>query len=436
MRRIWLVLLVAVAVGPIASCVSSDGLRGGVPAAESDVTFIATSDSHYDAFENEDRNERNRATIDRMNAIAGVAWPEQLGGDPIDRPRGVVALGDLIDDGDRQVEGKNQTRPQWAFFVKDFGFDGTDGRITYPVFEGYGNHDGPPVGKERFGFSVQAHLKARNAERLRKGFISTLSENGLHYSWDWGKVHFVQCNIYPADEQHPGIRYNRVWHDPQGALAFLKKDLQKNVGDSGRPVVVLAHCGFDTDWWHKDDWKALYEAVRQYNVLAYLHGHSGTGLRRYKPEGAEGEPLTVINTGQTENGFFVIRITETRLRAAYHSKNAKRYRDTDGVRHYEWDGTWSWRHVLDKDLPPPALPAAAGEPAPQFTDVFTSGAEGYHTFRIPSVVVTQGGTVLAFCEGRASRADHSQNDIVLKRSTDGGKTDRSPSLPKTARTRS
>jgi len=225
MRKIWLVLLVAVAVGPIASCVSSDGLRGGVSAAKTGVTFIATSDCHYDAFENLDRNERDRATIDRMNAIAGVAWPEQLGGDPIDRPRGVVVLGDLIDDGDRQVEGKNQTEPQWVCFVKDFGFDGTDGRLKYPVFETWGNHDGPPVGKERFGFSTQAHLKERNRLRLRKGLVTNLSENGLHYSWDWDRVHLVQVGIYPADEQHPDIRYNRVWHDPQGALTFLKKDL-------------------------------------------------------------------------------------------------------------------------------------------------------------------------------------------------------------------
>jgi len=64
----------------------------------------------------------------------------------------------------------------------------------------------------------------------------------------------------------------------------------------------------------------------------------------------------------------------------------------------------------------------ASESGVTFIDVFTSGTEGYHTFRIPSVVVTRDGTALAFCEGRASRADHSQNDIVLKRSTDGGKT--------------
>jgi len=55
------------------------------------------------------------------------------------------------------------------------------------------------------------------------------------------------------------------------------------------------------------------------------------------------------------------------------------------------------------------------------TDVFVSG-KGYHTYRIPSMVVTPKGVVLALAEGRASRRDHAHNDIVLRRSSDGGKT--------------
>lgn len=52
--------------------------------------------------------------------------------------------------------------------------------------------------------------------------------------------------------------------------------------------------------------------------------------------------------------------------------------------------------------------------------VYESGTEGYHTFRIPSIITTLGGTVLAFCEGRKGRHDHSENDIILKRSSDSG----------------
>jgi sialidase-1 len=57
------------------------------------------------------------------------------------------------------------------------------------------------------------------------------------------------------------------------------------------------------------------------------------------------------------------------------------------------------------------------------TEVFTPGAAGYFGFRIPSLLVTQHGTVLAFAEGRPkSAADVGGNDLVLRRSTDGGRT--------------
>ncbi|KAA0931943.1 sialidase family protein [Streptomyces apricus] len=54
---------------------------------------------------------------------------------------------------------------------------------------------------------------------------------------------------------------------------------------------------------------------------------------------------------------------------------------------------------------------------------FRAGQEGYASFRIPAVVATAPGTLLAFCEGRkGSRDDFGDIDVVLKRSTDGGLT--------------
>src|SRR5262245_19929694 len=67
-------------------------------------------------------------------------------------------------------------------------------------------------------------------------------------------------------------------------------------------------------------------------------------------------------------------------------------------------------------------PVLAAEP-PSEVDVFNAGAEGYHTYRIPALVVTKQGTLLAICEGRkTARGDHGDLDLVLKRSSDGGKT--------------
>ena len=55
--------------------------------------------------------------------------------------------------------------------------------------------------------------------------------------------------------------------------------------------------------------------------------------------------------------------------------------------------------------------------------LWTAGQEGYHSYRIPSLLTTQAGTLLAFCEGRKNnRRDHGDIDLIVKRSTDGGET--------------
>ena len=69
-----------------------------------------------------------------------------------------------------------------------------------------------------------------------------------------------------------------------------------------------------------------------------------------------------------------------------------------------------------------ALAATPAKPVPAFTDVFIADEGGYPIYRIPSLVVARSGAVLAFAEGRATRSDHAENDIVLRRSVDGGRT--------------
>jgi sialidase-1 len=55
--------------------------------------------------------------------------------------------------------------------------------------------------------------------------------------------------------------------------------------------------------------------------------------------------------------------------------------------------------------------------------VFVSGTEGFKSFRIPAIVSAPNGELLAFAEGRVHGAgDFGDIDIVMKRSTDGGKT--------------
>jgi len=57
------------------------------------------------------------------------------------------------------------------------------------------------------------------------------------------------------------------------------------------------------------------------------------------------------------------------------------------------------------------------------TDVYVSGQDDYQTYRIPSLLVTPAGMLLAFCEGRKNDAgDRGDIDLMVKRSTDNGTT--------------
>lgn len=55
--------------------------------------------------------------------------------------------------------------------------------------------------------------------------------------------------------------------------------------------------------------------------------------------------------------------------------------------------------------------------------LWVSGEGGYHSYRIPALIVTRDGTLLAFCEGRRNGlGDAGDIDLLMRRSTDHGET--------------
>jgi sialidase-1 len=61
--------------------------------------------------------------------------------------------------------------------------------------------------------------------------------------------------------------------------------------------------------------------------------------------------------------------------------------------------------------------------AQQLNYIYKNGEDGYNCFRIPSLITTTKGTVLAFAEARKNNCgDAGDIDMVVKRSTDAGKT--------------
>jgi sialidase-1 len=65
----------------------------------------------------------------------------------------------------------------------------------------------------------------------------------------------------------------------------------------------------------------------------------------------------------------------------------------------------------------------AGDPLLEKSEVFPPGLNGITRYRIPGIVVTTKGTVLAYCEARKNDSrDWGEIEVHLCRSTDGGKT--------------
>jgi len=71
----------------------------------------------------------------------------------------------------------------------------------------------------------------------------------------------------------------------------------------------------------------------------------------------------------------------------------------------------------------PLLAAVGQEAGPEVVPVFEAGQGGYASYRIPCLVATAKGTLLAVAEARKTgKSDWDAIDLLYRRSTDGGKT--------------
>jgi hypothetical protein len=72
-------------------------------------------------------------------------------------------------------------------------------------------------------------------------------------------------------------------------------------------------------------------------------------LRPWAPPG-EANPWQCLNTGQAENGFFLVQLAGDTLRAAYRRKHWQEEKLADGKPKRTWNGTWEWQYPLTKSL--------------------------------------------------------------------------------------
>jgi cytolysin (calcineurin-like family phosphatase) len=259
-----------------------------------DLTFFTCSDTHYLQWASSNLN--RTAIVDMMNALPGKTYPDGVGGGVVATPRGVIVPGDLIDHGQGP---KALIKQEWAMWTTDFGLK-NEGRIKFPVYEGYGNHD------LNSNLLVENEIKART---LARSDVVAISSNGFHYAWEWEGIHFIQLNLYPADERPKGVK----GQPPRYALQFLKDSLQKNVGGSRKPVVVVHHYMPTDGWWTEEEKKTYLDVIKEYNVILITHGHQG------RASITEWNGFTVLNNHYfLTAGAFAVRIYKDEQTEEHH----------------------------------------------------------------------------------------------------------------------
>jgi len=292
-------------------------LLAGVASA-TDITFLAMGDPQYGG----GKPDKNDFQIAAMNAVTGLVW--RTTNRPVGQPLGVLIAGDLTQNGQ---DGRPGSSDEIGQFMNDYGLVG-EKKLKWPVYEGYGNHDFDPAEPAKSltewrvmypGNSTPAADAVAKRNAHRKGLTGTAPGKAGHYSWDWDGVHFVNVNLKPSDTL--SAKDGQMKRDPRGALTFLREDLAKQVGKSGRPVVIMQHYGFDEfstepRWWTEAEREAFGRVVTNYNVIAIVHGHDH-GTSTYKWNG-----ITVINAGSPfydgdgRGHLTVVRITDDLLEAA------------------------------------------------------------------------------------------------------------------------
>lgn len=245
-------------------------------------SFFLVGDTHYRADQEQPAamypasTAVNARLIDWLNRLPGTDWPETVGAGTVPRPDGVIHAGDLIDSGDKT--GPLYTRmaeTELSAFLADWGLNGIEGRLRWPVREVHGNHDSP-----HGGGPVIAEIIARNKRRTG---LSAVSDNGLHYAWNWGGVHFAALGIVVGDA--PEVTRKRRYA-PLGSLGFLRQDLAARKRGDESPLVLVHHVDvarYSTvvsdeiaarAEWDYGDVQAFHETIRPHRIAATVYGHT------------------------------------------------------------------------------------------------------------------------------------------------------------------
>jgi hypothetical protein len=257
---------------------SPESLAAMTP-ANRDVRFLATGDPQYwnSRIDGGNNTGVNETADEVMKTVRDLKQSTK-------QIRGVIVAGDLT---------QNARDDEWG------AYEDSMGTMDRFFFEGLGNHDVASTGSSSKPGDRRDYVgrKARNTWPTKRNYDNGGDEIP-HYSWDWHDVHFVQLNLFPGDDKPNSSKGSDL--DPRDALQFLIDDLAANVGTTGRPIVLTHHYGFDSfslDWWEYSQRMAYWNAIKDYNIVAIITGHSHSYV------GAGWEVDWDVSNTDISNGF-------------------------------------------------------------------------------------------------------------------------------------
>ncbi len=300
----------------------------------------------------------------------------------------------------------------------------TDRRLARGVIERIG-------GQALVSFQAEGHAKDRRAESIRdhRAAIDSIlrwtisRESHITGITSLGDIHAVGHRIV-----HGGEHFRRPvkitddviekiedcielapFHNPANLKGI--RAATELLGD-GVPQVAVFNTGFHSTMPQASYLYAIpYQLYRRHKIRRYgFHGtaHRYLAYRYRKMHGIEREKVNIITLylgegcsacGIKEGNSFVTSMGFTPL---------------EGLVMGSRSGT------IDPSLIE-YLTAKEGN-MDMISDLFIAGKDHFGSYRIPSIISTSKGALLAFAEARKKLSDHAENKIVLKRSFDGGET--------------
>jgi len=266
-------------------------------------TFLVASDPLIGDNQQTNCEAANKATLTDMNDLTDIELPclSEEPPEKVEKPKGLLLCGNL-------TTGSALNWTGYWFRRWHTGFDHlfkVDGRnmLRYPVYEGYGevDHQHP---------KILYNLLLRN--RLRESPLY-LSENGLHYSWNWEGIHFVNLNLYPGRKE-----------SCRGSLDFLRDDLSRNLERADQPIIIYHYYPYKNSdsKWSKREKEAAFKIMKGKNIIAIFA--TGTENKKHRWNGLD---IYNVATMRKEMNYFVCHIKDDEL-------------IIDRRKNGQWDGRW------------------------------------------------------------------------------------------------